>query len=202
MQMQLMLRFKTDTVESATHVQNALLSVLSDYGVEVIGSGKLDHVTEEVVVYTDGGCDARRGGIGAWAFVVQKQDGSIEEFCEVVTETTNNRMELTALIKALEHIEIGPPVRVFADSEYVIKGLTVWSRNWVRNGWKTATGNPVINQDLWEHALMLYKLHSVKFEWVKGHTGIELNERCDALCTDAMTEAHKALLRQASAQAI
>ena len=92
-----------------------------------------------------------------------------------MTETTNNRMELTALIKALEHIEIGPPVRVFADSEYVIKGLTVWSRNWVRNGWKTATGNPVINQDLWEHALMLYKLHSVKFEWVNPHSWIHID---------------------------
>ena len=145
-------------------------------------------------VYTDGGCDLRKGGIGAWAHIIRFPDGSVEEGCGVMIGTTNNRMEMMAVIRALERLEFGPPVKVVTDSEYVAKGVTVWSRNWVRNGWKTYDGKPVVNRDLWEPLLQLYQLHDCTFKVVKGHSGHAQNEYVDKMCTSAMINAHKAML--------
>lgn len=141
-----------------------------------------------VVVYTDGGCDAKKG-VGAWAFTVQEAGKPMYEASGPMVNTTNNRMELTAVIKALEHIEIGVPIMIHADSEYVIKGITQWSKGWQRNGWVNSMGKPVVNRDLWEHLIKLYSLHSVMFKHVKGHSGIEGNERVDELCTEEMLKA-------------
>ena len=146
------------------------------------------------VVFTDGGCDLKKGGLGAWAYIIQFPDGRVEERSGAMIDTTNNRMELMAVIKALESLEFGQPIKVVTDSEYVAKGVTQWSRNWVRNGWKTRSGDPVLNRDLWEHLLQLYQLHAVTLETVKGHSGHPQNERCDALCTVAMIDAHKSVL--------
>ena len=90
--------------------------------------------------------------------------------------------------------EIGPQIVIYSDSEYVIKGCTQWAKNWVKNGWKTYQGGQVINRDLWEILIALYQLHNVRFEWVKGHSGIPENERCDELCTAAMTALYKEAL--------
>lgn len=149
---------------------------------------------KSMIVYTDGGCDAKKDGIGAWAYLRVHPNGSVTESVGCYHGTTNNRMEMLAVINALAVIPEDVPVTVVSDSEYVIKGITVWIRNWVRNGWRSAGGGPVKNQDLWEILLALYKTRKVKFEHVKGHTGHPQNERCDALCTDAMIEGHKRLL--------
>lgn len=194
MNLQLLLQFKAEDIETGEQIRLAILNMLQEHGVEVHHAGTVEKAPSEIVIHTDGGCDRNKGGLGAWAYTVHYPTGSYEEQVGVEFETTNNRMEMMAVLKALEEMEIGVPIKVFSDSEYVVKGITVWSRNWVRNGWKTASGNPVINQDLWEPLLKLYQLHDVKFEWVKGHNGTEFNERCDQLCTEAMTEAHKKVL--------
>lgn len=148
----------------------------------------------ETIVYTDGGCDLKKNGIGAWAFVAQLPNGQEVERVGTALETTNNRMEMQALIEALKVLEIGSPLVIHADSQYVINGVTVWSRNWVRNGWRTASGGDVGNRDLWEELLQLYALHQVRFVHVRGHTGVPGNERVDELCTEAMTALHKQIL--------
>jgi ribonuclease HI len=144
----------------------------------------------ETYVYTDGGCDMKRGGVGAWAYLIRLPSGGMVEQCEGMLATTNNRMELMAATKALEVLEIGPPVKIVTDSEYLIRGLTQWSRNWRRNGWKTYAGQPVMNKDLWEPLIALYELHKVTFEHVKGHTGHPENEHVDSLCTSKLNDCH------------
>jgi ribonuclease HI len=111
-------------------------------------------------------------------------------------------MEMIAVIRALETIEIGQKIKIYSDSEYLIKGCTQWARNWVKNGWKTYQGKDVINRDLWEILIALYQLHDVTFEWVKGHAGVEENERCDALCTATMQALHKEALASATKEPV
>ncbi|QXN72664.1 ribonuclease HI [Rhodobacter phage RcZahn] len=151
-------------------------------------------VGEEIVVYTDGGCDARRGGVGAWAFIARIPGQPPLKRCEAVSDTTNNRMEMQAVIEALKVLEIGQKIVIYSDSEYVIKGATQWARNWVRNGWMTAGGSPVKNVEIWQELLALYQLHDVRFVHVKGHSGVEDNEWCDQACTEAMQTLHKQTL--------
>lgn len=152
-----------------------------------------------ILVWTDGGCDMKKNGVGAWAYLIKMPGGKVVEHCSGEFETTNNRMEMVAVIRALEALEVGPEIVIHADSEYVIKGCTSWARNWIKNGWKTYQGNPVINRDLWEILIALYQLHNVRFVQVKGHSGVEENERCDEMCTAKMTELHKEALSGAVA---
>ena len=101
-------------------------------------------------------------------------------------DTTNNRMEITAVIKALQVLTIPCKVKVYSDSQYLVNTFNKrWINNWKRNGWKTANGNDVKNKDLWEVMLSLTKYHKVKFEWVKGHAENKYNELCDKLATSA-----------------
>ena len=150
--------------------------------------------TGDVVVYTDGGC---KGGIGAWACHIKYPTGEALSLCEADEDTTNNRMEMLAVIRALEAIEIGLPIVVVLDSEYVAKGVLEWSSNWVRNGWCTREGKPVINKDLWLILLQLYGMHNVSFKLVRGHTGVAGNELVDKLCTEAMRVKHKEVIANA-----
>ena len=99
-----------------------------------------------------------------------------------------------AVLEALSAVPMGPPVLVFSDSEYVIKGTTVWARGWIKNGWLTADGKPVKNKDLWLKLIALHQLHDVQFQHVKGHAGHQYNELCDQLCTEAMAQATKDML--------
>lgn len=182
--------FETDDVNLAGAVSTVVQDVISSAGVASGYVGKLTQLEPGVTnVYTDGGCDAKKN-IGAWAFRVEGADSAegTERF-GALTHTTNNRMELMAAIRALEHLEIGPAVRIYSDSEYVIKGATLWIKGWIKRNWKTFGNTPVKNQDLWEHLNKLVTLHNVTFVHVKGHSGNPGNERVDELCTLAMAEA-------------
>ncbi len=148
-----------------------------------------------ITVYSDGGCSGNPGP-GGWGYVIV--DGECDH-AGVATEascehrgsggehsTTNNRMELTAVIEALRTIEATPhwkklTVQVFTDSQYVQKGITQWISGWKRNGWRTAAKGPVKNQDLWMRLDELAARLSVEWNWVKGHAGIYYNEICDQL---------------------
>lgn len=189
--------FEAQDEDDANGIVKAMLAVMKDYGVKPKAGPVVDAIAENdelIVIYTDGGCDLQKGGIGAWAYRIEHPSGKVDENFGTYVGTTNNRMEMLAVISALEALEFGPPIKVIADSEYVIKGTTQWCRNWIRNGWRTRDGKPVVNRDLWEKLIALYQLHAVTFEHVKGHTGNVGNECVDQLCTDAMTEGHKAIL--------
>lgn len=133
-------------------------------------------------LYTDGACTGNPGP-GGWGVVVYFADGSVYEMGGAEAQTTNNRMEMLAAIAALKLLAtIGQtqPVTLYTDSEYLKKGITQWVKGWKKKNWKTSTGNPVLNQDLWE---TLDQLNSSKVNWehVRGHAGNEGNERCDAI---------------------
>jgi len=161
---------------------------------QVVDASAEEAFSGTVTAYTDGGCDARRNGVGAWAFYISDTNGHTEQQSGAFVGTTNNRMEMMAVIKVLERIPLGSKIRIFSDSKYVIDGLTSWCRNWVRNGWKTRDGKDVLNRDLWEKMIDLYRLHDVMLLHVKGHSGVYGNELVDSLCTEAMVQAHKDLL--------
>ncbi|MEE8441329.1 MAG: ribonuclease HI [Spirochaetia bacterium] len=137
---------------------------------------------KSIEVYTDGGCHGNPGP-GAWAFVVRAREHT-ERFGGE-PQTTNNRMELQAVIEALRFIvrqEYGDrTVDVHTDSQYVRNGITTWIRSWMRNGWKTAARKPVKNQSLWVRLHELNELVHPEWTWVRGHAGNALNERCDQL---------------------
>ena len=140
----------------------------------------------EVVINTDGSCLGNPGP-GGWAAILQYGDAE-----KVLTggeaETTNNRMELLAVIMALEALKRPVEARVISDSAYMKDGITKWINGWKRNGWKTAAKKPVANQDLWQRLDAATSRHKIDWQWVKGHAGDEMNERCDDL---ARAEAEK-----------
>ena len=162
-------------------VRAAVTQLLKDWAVpSKVGTiRELEAVTADmIVVFTDGGCDSKRDGLGAWAhMIVDMQNPDVAGIqTGVFLGTTNNRMEMLAVIKALEEVEIGRPIRVVLDSEYVAKGCTEWLRNWKRRGWKTFSGTPVMNRDLWERLDSLCSIHNIQFQTVKGHSGHKENE--------------------------
>lgn len=139
-----------------------------------------------VVVHTDGGADPNPG-IGAWAAVLRFGD-AVREISGGTLATTNNRMELTAAIKALESLKTSCNVVMFTDSQYVKKGITEWIKKWKKAGWKKSSGarEPVLNADLWKRLDELASQHFVEWQWLRGHAGNEDNERCDALCSEVI----------------
>ena len=138
-----------------------------------------------LVIYTDGGCSGNPGP-GGWGTVII--DGTnITKLSGGEKQTTNNRMELSAAINALDAVVKNTGwrnrhVEVYSDSQYVKNGITSWIKNWKKNGWKTAAKKPVLNQDLWIALDNLYNQLDIEWKWVKGHAGIEYNEICDQLC--------------------
>ena len=146
---------------------------------------------QRVEIYTDGAAKANPTGPGGYAAIVKifKKDStdtyeSIEEFAGGYPKTTNNKMELMGVIVGLESLKVPSMVRLYSDSSYVINAFNRrWMYNWKRNGWKTRTGKPVKNQDLWERLLEAKSHHKVTFSWVKGHAGQAENERCDFLAS-------------------
>lgn len=197
MQLQVPITFEAVDMSEGQSIVSAMLEVLKEYGIKAKAGAIADAVSispDCVLVHTDGGCDLSKDGIGAWAYVMEGPLGGSVTMVEksgCYIGTTNNRMEMMAVIRALEDLPFGQPIKVVSDSEYVIKGITQWVRNWVRNNWRTRDGKPVVNRDLWERLLALYQLHAVTFEHVKGHSGHPQNERCDQLCTIEMTNGHK-----------
>lgn len=143
---------------------------------------------EEIVIYVDGGGGHHsKNFLGAWAFV-GKFPGKAErvEKFGIKAKTTNNQMEITAVLEALKATPEKATVQIICDSKYVIDGCTKWRWNWVKRGWVNYEGKPVANRELWEQMFPLLDSRKVKFHHVKGHTGVEGNERCDALCTAAI----------------
>ena len=135
---------------------------------------------KEVELFTDGACSGNPGP-GGWGAVLRFA-GKEKELSGGEINTTNNRMELTAVIKALEALKEPCEVRLVTDSKYVADGLSKgWARSWQKNGWRKADKKPALNSDLWERLLSLSDIHSVTVEWVKGHAGHPENERCDRL---------------------
>mgnify|MGYP001496820514 CR=1 FL=1 len=130
-------------------------------------------------IYTDGACSGNPG-IGGWGVVII--DGKREIFLNGGhQETTNNKMELTAAIKALEYFGIKEDLSVYTDSKYVKDGIETWIKNWKINGWKTSTKKIVKNKDLWIQLDTLINKHNVHWNWIKGHSGHKYNEKADEL---------------------
>jgi ribonuclease HI len=135
--------------------------------------------TEPIRIYTDGACKGNPGP-GGWGFVLKVGHKTVEHFGKE-SHTTNNRMELTAVIRALETLPPGSRVEVHTDSQYVQKGMSEWLRDWKRRGWRTADKKPVKNVDLWRELDRLGGVHHISWHWVRGHAGHPENERADAL---------------------
>ena len=138
---------------------------------------------KKVSIYTDGACSGNPG-CGGWGAVLVY--GTAEkELCGAQADTTNNRMELTAVIKALEALKEPCDVELTTDSKYVCDAINMgWLYSWQKDGWKKADKKPALNVDLWEQLPIQLKRHSVKFNWVKGHNGHRYNERCDRLAVE------------------
>ena len=140
-----------------------------------------------VEIYADGACRGNPGP-GGWGALLTI-DGHEKELYGGERHTTNNRMELTAVIRALESLKkSGTSACVYTDSQYVIKGIEEWVGGWKARGWRTADKKPVKNQDLWEQLDALAARHSLKWHWVRGHSGNAGNERVDALANRAIDE--------------
>jgi ribonuclease HI len=139
-----------------------------------------------VEIYTDGACKGNPGP-GGWGAVL-RFNGVERHLYGAEPETTNNRMELLAVIKALEALTRACQVHITTDSQYVQKGITEWIANWKRRGWKTADKKPVKNQDLWQVLDAAVARHEVKWSWVRGHTGHPENELADELANRGIDE--------------
>jgi ribonuclease HI len=137
-----------------------------------------------VEIYTDGACRGNPGP-GGWGATLEMGE-HFRELSGAESMTTNNRMELTAVISALEALKRPVPVKLYTDSEYVRRGITEWLKSWKARGWKTADKKPVKNQDLWERLDAVAAQHQIEWHWVKGHSGVPGNERVDRLANAAI----------------
>lgn len=141
---------------------------------------------KKVIIFSDGGCHGNPGP-GAWAAVLQ-YGKHVREITGGIAATTNNRMELMAAIESLNLLKEACDIDFHTDSEYVRNGITQWLTGWKRNGWRTAAKKPVKNADLWQQLDAANARHTVRWHWVKGHAGNDLNERCDELVQEAIAK--------------
>lgn len=144
---------------------------------------------KQVKLYTDGACRGNPGN-GGYGSILEYTDagGNLhqKELSAGYRQTTNNRMELLAVIKGLQELKKPCQVTVFSDSKYIVDAFAQgWVDSWLKNNWKRGKKEPVKNQDLWQELLTLMEKHQVKYEWVRGHNGHPQNERCDVLATTA-----------------
>lgn len=138
---------------------------------------------DSVTIYTDGGCSPNPGA-GGWGAVLM-YNGTTKEFSGAEANTTNNRMELTAAVRALEALKRPCNAVVYTDSKYLQQGITSWLPAWKRSGWKRK-GGTLKNVDLWQRLDELASAHTVRWKWVRGHAGNPYNERCDQLVGEAI----------------
>jgi ribonuclease HI len=143
-------------------------------------------MAERVEIFTDGACKGNPG-IGGWGALL-RFNGTEEELCGGERDTTNNRMELLAVIEGLRSLKRPCVVAITTDSQYVKNGITQWIHNWKRNGWKTAAKKPVKNSELWRALDEAVARHNVTWHWVKGHSGHAENERADALANRGIAQ--------------
>jgi ribonuclease HI len=141
-------------------------------------------VSGAIDIYTDGACRGNPGP-GGWAAVLSA-GGREKEISGAQLLTTNNRMELQAVIEALSALKRPAQVRLYTDSQYVRRGILEWLPQWKARGWKTADRKPVKNQDLWQQLEAAAARHRIEWHWVPGHAGVPGNERCDALANAAI----------------
>ena len=142
---------------------------------------------KKIELFTDGACSGNPGP-GGWGAIL-RYNGHQKELCGGEKETTNNRMELTAVIEGLSALKEPCEIELFTDSKYVCDAVVKrWVYSWKANGWKKADKKPALNVDLWEKLLELLDTHKVNFNWIKGHAGHPENERCDAM---AVAESQK-----------
>ena len=139
-----------------------------------------------VEIFTDGACSGNPGPGGYGSLL--RYGGVTKEISGCSAETTNNRMEMMAVIEALRQLKRPCKVRLYTDSKYVMKGITEWVPGWVRRNWMTSQKRPVLNKDLWEKILDMSKLHQIEWRWIKGHSGHTENERCDHLARAALKD--------------
>ena len=140
-----------------------------------------------VEIFADGACSGNPGPGGYGAIL--KYGQNIKELSGYETDTTNNRMEMMAVIEALRQLKRPCKVTVVTDSQYLVKGMTKWVQGWIRKNWMTSQKKPVLNRGLWEELVRLNKTHSIEWKWIKGHNGHAYNERCDQLAKDAIKKA-------------
>lgn len=141
-------------------------------------------MVDHVVIYTDGACSGNPGP-GGWGVVIV-HGAHTEEYCGGESLTTNNRMELQAVIEALARCSQDSKLALYTDSQYVHKGITEWLVNWQKRGWKTANGKPVKNMDLWQALWQSSKGRQIEWHWVLGHNGLWGNDRADRLARSAI----------------
>ena len=135
----------------------------------------------EYDIYTDGACSGNPGPGGWAAVIINKSNNKIEEISGPGGDTTNNKMELMAAIKGIEHLPPGTKINLYTDSKYVCDGITKWICKWKANNWRTSAKKAVKNDDLWQHLDELTTNYQIKWAWVNAHSGIEYNERADNL---------------------
>jgi ribonuclease HI len=150
-------------------------------------------MTASVVMYTDGACRGNPGP-GGWGVVLRYQ-GSLRTLRGFEVETTNNRMELCAVIEGLRALTRSCDIDLYTDSRYVMQGIKEWIDNWKRNGWKTAAKKPVKNVDLWQLLDQEAARHRINWHWVKGHAGVADNELADQLANEAIDAELKTCVR-------
>ncbi len=143
----------------------------------------MTNLKSQVTIYTDGGSKPNPGP-GGWAALLIYGDVE-KELSGGAANTTNNQMEMTAACEALEALKEPCKVVFYTDSEYLQKGISQWMANWVKKNWRTSSGQPVKNQDLWQRLHAATQIHQIEWKWVKAHAGHEYNERVDQLATAA-----------------
>ena len=143
---------------------------------------------KKLEIYTDGSCNPNPG-VGGWGYVILEDFCAPIEVCGGMKETTNNQMELTAAVMALQALESRAEVTIYTDSQYVRKGITSWVKGWKRNGWLTASRKPVKNQELWQALEEACSNHIITWKWVKGHNGNAGNELADKLAEQGRQKA-------------
>jgi len=136
-----------------------------------------------IKIYTDGSC-LKNPGNGGWAAIINVNN-EIKEISGSVKDTTNNKMELMAPIKAIQEVKEQQPIEIYTDSQYVKLGITDWIHKWIKNNWQTSKKEPVKNKELWMELYELTKSHEIKWIWVKAHAGNTLNEQVDLLAKQA-----------------
>lgn len=144
-----------------------------------------DALKSDVVIYVDGACRGNPGP-GGWGSRLEGKSGQVLELCGGANPTTNNRMELTAAIRALQHLPSGMSATLYTDSNYVKQGISEWIHGWKRKHWRKSDGQPVINADLWKLLDELTTGKTLQWHWVKGHAGHPGNERADQLANQGV----------------